>query len=291
MSHPAALERFDQSRDLGTHPTLRQLSEHHGVAFTRDEHLDHRPARLGPHLRRHRRQLDARVLEQLLESLDLLAPSPDLGLAVAGQLPQPPDLRRRHQTRADHPMGGHISEPLRVRHVGLASRHVLDVIRVHQPQLVETVLQPVEDRPPVHAGGLHHHQLNLSFGEPPAKVSHPGRGRRERRLVDLHRRAVEQLDTRRHRVSMDIKPSDPIMDPSHNLPPSAQGPSEGNQGRFRIWGSCSKQHSPVPRIPHQTLNGLNGTKNQRRPRPDGHRDHFISPRWPPRPGHHDFDRY
>src|SRR3546814_8578059 len=62
----------------------------------------HRPARLGPHARRDRRQLEPGVLEELLQALDLLATSPDLGLAVAGQLPQTPNIRWRHKARTDH---------------------------------------------------------------------------------------------------------------------------------------------------------------------------------------------
>src|SRR3546814_3957030 len=81
----------------------------------------HRPARLGPHARRDRRQLEPGVLEELLQALDLLATSPDLGLAVAGQLPQTPNIRWRHKARTDHPMSSHIRQPLRVGHVGLRS--------------------------------------------------------------------------------------------------------------------------------------------------------------------------
>src|SRR3546814_1706722 len=96
VSDPTTLELFDQIRDLGSHTSLGYPREHHGVFLTGDEHLDHRPARLGPHARRDRRQLEPGVLEELLQALDLLATSPDLGLAVAGQLPQTPNLRSRH---------------------------------------------------------------------------------------------------------------------------------------------------------------------------------------------------
>src|SRR3546814_4445576 len=45
VSDPTTLERFDQIRDLGSHTSLGQLREPHGVFLTGDEHLDHRPDR------------------------------------------------------------------------------------------------------------------------------------------------------------------------------------------------------------------------------------------------------
>src|SRR3546814_13818915 len=75
VSDPTTLERFDQIRDLGSHTSLGQLREHHGVFLTGDEHLDHLPARLGPHARRDSRQLEPGVLDELLQALDLLATS------------------------------------------------------------------------------------------------------------------------------------------------------------------------------------------------------------------------
>jgi hypothetical protein len=40
-------------------------------------------------------------------------------------------------------MGDHISQPFGVGHVGLAAGHVLDVVRVVQPHLLEQALQGV----------------------------------------------------------------------------------------------------------------------------------------------------
>src|SRR3546814_6979565 len=74
---------------------------------------------------------------------------------------------------------------------------------------------------------------------------------------DLHRGAIEQLHARNDRVPVHIETSHPITDPSHRIYPlPAQRPPEGNQERIRICVSCSKRHSPVPRVPHQTDNGL-----------------------------------
>ena len=106
-----------------------------------DHRLDHRPRRLAPDLRRHRGQLDAGVLEGLLQALDLPGPGFDLGLPVAGDVAEFPDLCRRHEARTDHAVSRDVGEPLGVREIALASRHVLYVLRVAEPQLVE---QPFE---------------------------------------------------------------------------------------------------------------------------------------------------
>src|SRR5262249_41323696 len=67
------------------------------------------------------------------QPLDLLCAGVDLGLAVAGQLAQLPDRRRRDETRPHHPVRRHVGQPLGVGEIALASRHVLDVLGVAQP--------------------------------------------------------------------------------------------------------------------------------------------------------------
>jgi len=64
-----------------------------------------------------------------------------LGLSVAGDVAEFPDLRRGHEARTDHAVSRDVGEPLGVREIALASRHVLYVLRVAEPQLVE---QPFE---------------------------------------------------------------------------------------------------------------------------------------------------
>jgi hypothetical protein len=53
--------------------------------------------------------------------------------------------------------------------------------------------------------------------------------------------------------------------------------------RFRFWGSCSKRHSPVPRISHQTLDGhkVPSTRGDHAPAattPSFHQSHGGRPR-------------
>ena len=74
-------------------------------------------------------------------------------------------------------MGCDIGQPLGVREVGLASRHVLHVLCVAEPQLVEQPFEAVVDRFPVDAGGLHRHRLDASVAQPCCQLTETvGRG-------------------------------------------------------------------------------------------------------------------
>ena len=58
-----------QLRPAGPSSSPGQLGEDLRVTLPSDQHLDHRPARDAVHVGEHRRDLDQRVLEQLLHSL------------------------------------------------------------------------------------------------------------------------------------------------------------------------------------------------------------------------------
>ena len=90
-------QRLDQGGPLDLHPAARQIGEPTRVAFPGDQRLEHVPHRQRVQRRRHRRHLDQRVLEQLLQPLPVAG-------AFAGQIdPQPgvvaqlPDRRGRHE--------------------------------------------------------------------------------------------------------------------------------------------------------------------------------------------------
>src|SRR3954447_19404990 len=76
------------------------------------------------------------VLEQLLHPLLLRGASGEQVDPVAGQIPQLPDRRRRHEARAQHLPFGDLAQPHRIEPVGLRpARQVLDVLGVDQPGL------------------------------------------------------------------------------------------------------------------------------------------------------------
>ena len=67
------------------------------------------------------RELDPGVLQDFLEPLDRATALVGLRSAQTGQVPQPADLRRRHEARSDEPVLHELADPLRVLHIGLAA--------------------------------------------------------------------------------------------------------------------------------------------------------------------------
>ena len=182
MRAEMAVQGRGQLRDLRPQLPLGQPGQCRGVALPGDQRLDHRPPGLGQHLRGDGGQLDPGVLEHLLHPGDLRCPRVDLGLAVARQLPQLPDRRRRHEAGPDHAVRGDVSKPLSIGHIGLATGDVLDVMRVAQPHQ-EPVLQRVVDRLPVHPGRLHRGQRDRVPGQPFRQGGQPAGGRAEPALL------------------------------------------------------------------------------------------------------------
>ena len=74
--------------------------------------------------------------------------------AVARQVTQLPDLLGRHEAGPQQPDAQQGGQPLGILDVGLAARHVLDVLGVDQHDFQAGGLQDVEDRLPVDAGTL-----------------------------------------------------------------------------------------------------------------------------------------
>jgi hypothetical protein len=135
---------------LGAQAGARQLRQRLGVPLAGDERGQHRPARDPEDVAGHHRQFDLGVLQQLLHPLLLGGAHPDQVGPVAGQVPQPPDRRGRHEAWPQHLPLGDLGEPHRVQPVGLGPpRQMLDVFGVHQPDLEAVGLQQVKRALPV----------------------------------------------------------------------------------------------------------------------------------------------
>jgi hypothetical protein len=119
--------------DLGAQATLGQLGQHLGVADAGDQGLQHRPAGDTQDVGGHTRQLDAGVLQQLLQPLGLAGAFLDHGLAVAGEVAQLPDRAGRHEAGADQAVLDQLADPGRIRHISLAAGDVAEVPGVEQP--------------------------------------------------------------------------------------------------------------------------------------------------------------
>ena len=79
--------------------------------------------------RRDRGELDRGVLQQLLQPDRVPGPVTHQLDPVAGQVPQPADLRCRHERRCDQPVLEELGDPLRVLHIRFPTRHRLHVRR------------------------------------------------------------------------------------------------------------------------------------------------------------------
>ena len=221
MVGEAASQRQGELVDLGSHPPLSELGEDLRVTFTGDERVDHRPCRFGQHRRRHRRQLDPGVFEDLLDPLRFASAVLDQPLAIAGQVPQLTDLRRRHETRPQQPALQQLGQPRRVGHVGLAARQLVHITGVHEHQLEAGLLEHPPHRTPIVARRFHRHDRDPLDGEPLSQaVQVTNEGRKLAGLLPtlLAARPLRRSPNRRSQDRLaDIDPAHPVNDHVHDL--------------------------------------------------------------------------
>jgi hypothetical protein len=91
-------------------------------------------------------------------------------LAGTGEVAQRLLRHRRHEARPNETMGQQIRQPRGVIHVGLASRHGLNMVGVGQHQL-KVSRQDRPDRLPVHPGGLHRDARDTMAGHSESRSS------------------------------------------------------------------------------------------------------------------------
>jgi hypothetical protein len=120
---------------------------------------------------------------------------------------------------------GEPAQPRRIRDVGLATGHLLDVPGVDR-HAVELVLQDRPRRLPVHAGGLDHDLLHAVTGEPVAQRQQPPHRRRELLHVPLAPAAlVRHAHARHHLRPVDVQRRRALNDRLHPCPLSLQSPA------------------------------------------------------------------
>jgi len=120
---------------LAAQPPLGQLGQHPGIALAIEQGGEHRPTRHAQHVSGDRVQLDAGVLQGLLDPLALGGMGLDQPLAIAGQIPQLPDRGRGHKAPPQQPMLQQLRQPGSVADIGLAAGEDLDATGVDQQQL------------------------------------------------------------------------------------------------------------------------------------------------------------
>src|SRR3712207_9267300 len=105
MRGEASLQSIPECGQLGAKAASGQLRQHLRVGGATYQRVEHRPPRGAQHPGGHTRELDARILEYLIQTLDLPGALLDLRLAVAGEVPQLlPDLFWGYEAGAHQPV-------------------------------------------------------------------------------------------------------------------------------------------------------------------------------------------
>ena len=111
---------------LGRMRVRANLGQHLGISLAGDQGLQHSPARLAQHVGGHRVELDAGVLQQLLDALGLLGPLLGQLGPVAGQVPEPGDLTGWHEAAPQQTALEQLGQPGSVADIGLGTGQVLE---------------------------------------------------------------------------------------------------------------------------------------------------------------------
>ena len=149
-------------------------------------------------------------------------------LAVAGQVAQLTDRRRRHEAAAQQPVLGQLRQPSGVGHVGFPAGQDLDVAGVDQQQLETPRLQHIPDRLPVLAGGLHHHLGDALGGQPVGQRLQLGAegGKRADRLPALAACArIRGAHARHHLPLGHVQPGAALHQQVHHATSCGCGPT------------------------------------------------------------------
>src|SRR4051794_430950 len=103
MGVEVSLERLAQGGDLLAHLAPRELRQDLSVGLAGDERVEHVAARLAEDVGRDAVELDAGVIERLMQPVDLACAFLDLGLAIAREVAQLADRLGRHKLAFNSP--------------------------------------------------------------------------------------------------------------------------------------------------------------------------------------------
>jgi hypothetical protein len=110
-----------------------------------------------------------------------------------------------------------IGQPLRVGEIALSARHVLHVLRVAEPQLLEQPFEAVVHALPVHARRFHRYGADRCVREELGELAESLASRGEALFAHLDLTArIDDATARDDRVPMDVEPGDPVSDPFHH---------------------------------------------------------------------------
>ncbi len=254
--------------DLMAQPFLGQIRQLADISLASNQRFDHLAPRHSQHVGGNRSQLDIGRLQHLLNAIGHRASLlQQLGL-LARQIAQIALLTIRHKTRLQKPALQQLRDPLRVLHVGLASRHFLDVLGVYHPHLKMT-LEDVKNRLPVHPRRFHCRVRDLLLSQPLTQLQKIGRHRTKPSKRALHCAIlhIQDAHTRHHHILVYIHPTHSSVDRSqprcglllltHCCPPFLLAtPGDFRLVRFSLAcsrGQTTRRHSEAPmEIPDHT---------------------------------------
>ena len=110
--------------------------------------------------------MDVHLGQRLLHMLHISALAAQQRAALAVQRAQHTHLLGGAECAAQQPVGHELLKPLTVQYVGLATRHILDVPGIDQKHREAARFQQLEQRDPVHAGGLHRDRVHAAGVKP-----------------------------------------------------------------------------------------------------------------------------
>ena len=111
-----------QLRDLGPYPRLGHLGEDVHIPFPLDQRSEHGPPGDPENVGGHAGEFDPGVFEFLLQPAGLPGPLRGEGSPVASEITQLPDRLRGHERGPQQPTLTHLTQPRRIRHIGLTPR-------------------------------------------------------------------------------------------------------------------------------------------------------------------------
>src|SRR5262245_9394538 len=195
-----------QLGNLAAKLALGQIRQHANVPFPGDQRFNHLASRHPQHITGHRAQLDVGGLKDFLNPVvDGISLLHQLGL-LAGQIPKLALLALRDKTRPQQPTLQQLGYPLRIFHVGLSPRNLLDVVGIDHPHL-KMALEQVEHRLPVHPRRRHRHLRSRLLGEPLPQLQTLRRHRAQLAQRALHRAIprIENAHARHHQLLVHVQ--------------------------------------------------------------------------------------
>src|SRR5207249_5914703 len=110
--------RVDQGRTRGLHARVDALGQYGGISFAGDDRLENRTTALTDDVGEHRADFEVRVLENLLDPLNVSPSLTDQLLAGARECPHLLDGDRWHEATTHQAVRQEVGDPRGIVHIG-----------------------------------------------------------------------------------------------------------------------------------------------------------------------------